>query len=177
MNPIDNIVWLSVKELNANNYNPNVVIGPELRLLEHSILKNGWIQPILVSRDKDIIDGFHRWSLASSSKALLQRDSGCVPCAILDIDRAEAMALTVRINRAKGKHVAIRMADVVIELHDGHGWPLEKIAKEIGASAPEVTLLYENSVFKTLDLGNYKYSKAWVPYDDRKPGETDGTVQ
>ena len=79
MNPIDNIQWLSVKELDGNNYNPNVVIGPELRLLEHSILKTGWIQPILVNRDYIIIDGFHRWQLASQSKALLARDGGTVP--------------------------------------------------------------------------------------------------
>lgn len=176
-NPIDDIKWLSVKELKANNYNPNVVIGPELRLLEHSILTSGWIQPILVDRLLNIIDGFHRWSLAGMSAALLARDGGCVPVCVLDLGRAEAMVLTVRMNRAKGKHVAIRMADLVIELHDEHGWPLEKIAKEIGATAAEITLLYENSLFKTLDLKGYKFSKAWVPYDDRKPGETDGSVQ
>lgn len=169
--PIDNIKWLSVKELDGNNYNPNVVIGPELRLLEHSIITNGWTQPILATLNKEIIDGFHRWQLAGSSKLLLKRDGGIMPCALIDCTRAEGMAMTVRMNRAKGVHVAVRMADLVKELCDDHGWPIEQVAKEIGATVQEANLLYENSLFKTLDLKNYKYSKAWVPYDDRAPEE------
>ena len=54
-NPIDNIKWLDANELNGNDYNPNVVFTPELKLLETSILKTGWVQPILISKDKTII--------------------------------------------------------------------------------------------------------------------------
>ena len=62
--PINNIEWLDANELDGNDYYPNVVFTPELKLLELSILKTGWVQPILISRDKIIIDGFHRWSLS-----------------------------------------------------------------------------------------------------------------
>ncbi len=69
--PIENIVWKSVDDLDANNYNPNVVDKPELELLAFSLLKTGWIQPILVNADPArasrpvIIDGFHRWTTVS----------------------------------------------------------------------------------------------------------------
>jgi ParB-like chromosome segregation protein Spo0J len=62
--PIDNIKWVAAETLDPNNYNPNVVHTPELRLLEKSIVSNGWIQPILVNPDGIIIDGYHRWRLA-----------------------------------------------------------------------------------------------------------------
>ena len=45
--PISKVTWINVDNLKSNNYNPNVVLNQELKLLEFSILKNGWIQPIL----------------------------------------------------------------------------------------------------------------------------------
>ena len=49
--PIDKIEWRVANELNSNNYNPNVVFNKELKLLELSILKQGWIQPVLILED------------------------------------------------------------------------------------------------------------------------------
>ena len=62
--PLDNIQWLDAKSLEGNDYNPNAVFSPELKLLERSILATGWVQPVLISKDNIIIDGFHRWSLS-----------------------------------------------------------------------------------------------------------------
>ena len=41
--PIDSIEWIDAELLTANDYNPNVVLRHEFKLLEHSLLKNGWI--------------------------------------------------------------------------------------------------------------------------------------
>jgi ParB-like chromosome segregation protein Spo0J len=168
--PIDKIEWVHAGTLTANNYNPNYVVGPELRLLEHSLLSTGWIQPILITEDNEIIDGFHRWKLSTDSKKIHARWGGLVPVARLPISRAEAMGMTVRINRAKGQHIAIRMADMVKEMIDDHGLTPKEVAHEIGGNVAEVELLYDNSLFKSMDLKNYKYSQEWVPYDDRDPG-------
>ena len=54
--PIDNIQWRDSKSLEANGWNPNVVFTPELKLLERSILKCGWIQPIIINPDGMVID-------------------------------------------------------------------------------------------------------------------------
>lgn len=168
--PIDNIQWRATSELKANDYNPNVVITPELRLLEFSILKTGWIQPVLVDPDDNIIDGFHRWSLTRDSKALQERYDGKLPVAVIDCTRAEAMMLTIRINRAKGTHIAIRMSQVVRELIDVHGVSPDDVAKEIGAGRKEVDLLYQENMFKARDIKNAKYSVAWEP-DEGTPEE------
>ena len=109
LEPIENIQWLHASKLDSNDYNPNVVFTPELRLLEWSILKNGWVQPVLINKGHLIIDGFHRWRLSQDSKKLKKKYNGLTPCVVLDINRPEAMLLTIRINRAKGTHTALKM--------------------------------------------------------------------
>jgi ParB-like chromosome segregation protein Spo0J len=167
-NPIDNIVWLDADKLNGNDYNPNVVFSPELKLLETSILKTGWVQPVLISKDMIIIDGFHRWSLTKDSKKLREAYNGKLPCAILDIDRPTAMILTIRMNRAKGSHVAVQMSEIIHQLIDTHKLDPMVIAKEIGATKDEIDLLYQDGVFKMKNIKDYKYSNAWYPIEDTK---------
>ncbi len=41
--PVDHIVWKPAASLKANSWNPNMVLEPELQLLERSILRTGWI--------------------------------------------------------------------------------------------------------------------------------------
>lgn len=168
--PIMNVKWLQVDSLKGNHYNPNVVFTPELKLLEYSIVKSGWIQPILISRDNVIIDGFHRWSLSKESKLIRDKFAGHVPCVVMDIPVWEAIMMTVRINRAKGTHVAIRMADIVQNLVDEHHLDEQQIAQGIGATLEEVRLLLQDNVFKARKLDDYRYSKAWIPKETRIDG-------
>lgn len=161
--PISNVQWWDVSKLEANDYNPNHVMGPEMQLLEHSILTNGWIQPILVNPDGIIIDGFHRATLAKQSKKLIERYSGKVPVVVMDILDSEAMLLTVRINRAKGTHASICMSSIVKKLIDEHDYTPEQVGQGIGASKHEIELLYQGGVFKARDIKNHQYSKAWIP--------------
>ena len=163
VHPIDNIVWRMADELRSNSYNPNVVMNQELNLLEFSLLKNGYVQPALIAPDDEIIDGFHRVMLAKTSPKLRARDGGRIPCAVLHLPRHEAMMLTVRINRAKGSHVAVRMSDIVQELINDHGCDRQEVATGIGATLAEVDLLLQNSIFEAKGLKEYRYSRAWVP--------------
>ena len=160
--PINTIQWLDATELNGNDYNPNVVFTPELKLLERSLLKTGWVQPVLISRDKIIIDGFHRWRLSQDSKAVKEVYKGKLPCAILDIDRPTAMILTIRMNRAKGSHIAVQMSEIIHQLIDEHHLDPMEIAAEIGATKDEIDLLYQDGVFKMKNIKDYKYSKASI---------------
>jgi ParB-like chromosome segregation protein Spo0J len=161
--PVDQVVWRPVEELRTNAWNPNVVHSPELKLLETSILEVGWVQPILTSADGLVIDGENRLGLAKSSKAIKARYGGKVPCAVLDIDEPHAMLLTVRINRAKGTHVAVRMSDLVQSVINDHGIDPDDVARLIGASRAEVDLLLQDDVFKARNIPTRSYSKAWVP--------------
>ena len=128
----------------------------------------GWVQPILVAPDGTIIDGFHRWRLALDSEALRKRYSGKVPCAVLDVPRDKAMMLTIRMNRAKGSHVAVRMSEIVRELIDVHHCDPQEVAIELGATKDEIDLLYQDGIFKMKNIEGYRYSKAWYPAERKK---------
>ena len=161
--PISQIKWVDARNLKANDYNPNVVLNQELKLLEFSILKQGWIQPILVSDDGEIIDGYHRYWLSTHSDAIIEKYGYQVPVVSLDLDIVERMLLTIRINRAKGNHIAFKMHEIVYRLLNDFHIPPERVAEEIGASKKEIDLLSKKDVFEALDIEHYEYSKAWEP--------------
>ena len=161
--PISNIEWMDARELSANDYNPNVVLTQEMRLLEFSILKQGWIQPILVTKTNVVIDGFHRFSLSKNSKALIEKYNYQIPVVKMDLTEPERMMLTIRINRAKGNHQAFKMHEIVHSLINVHKLTIPEIQKGIGASRKEVELLSTEGVFEALDIKNHEYSEAWTP--------------
>lgn len=161
--PVENIKWIDCDSLKANHYNPNRVMNAEMNLIERSILRTGWIQPILVNKNNTIIDGFHRWTLSRLSTQLREKYHGKVPCAVLDVTDAEAMVITVRINRAKGTHLAFRMSEYIKELIKVHKMPIDDLAKDIGATIEEVELLMRGDVFEAKDIENWTYSEAWFP--------------
>lgn len=158
-----NIQWLHVDELEANDWNPNVVHNDELKLLETSILKIGWVQAIQINTNRKIIDGFHRTELSRHSKAIRQKYNGMVPCVLFDVPDDKAMIMTIRINRAKGTHVAQRMSDIIKQLVNDYAYTVNEICLEIGATEKEVQLLLSDSIYKHRNLKQHKYSTAWIP--------------
>jgi ParB-like chromosome segregation protein Spo0J len=162
--PIDNIQWKSVDSLSSNDYNPNVVFSQEMALLKHSLLSSGWIQPILVTEDGTIIDGFHRATLAKTDKEVRALTGGKVPCAVISQSEPERIMLTIRINRAKGSHTAYKMSDCAMSLANVHGLTVAEICEGIGATKDEVELLLCENVFAAKGINeSTKYSKAWIP--------------
>lgn len=161
--PISQIEWVEVNKLSANDYNPNVVYTQELKLLKFSIIKQGWIQPILVTQDYVIIDGFHRASLAKTDKKVAEKTNGLVPVVKMQLEEWERKTLTIRINRAKGSHIAVKMSDIIKSLVNEHHMSIEQIAKEIGSTKKELDILLMDNVFKALDIENKQFSKAWYP--------------
>ena len=160
--PISNVQWVPVEKLQANDYNPNVVFSDEMKLLKYSIEKSGWIQPILVTQDYVIIDGFHRATLAKKDKDITV--DGKVPCVVMNLSEPERMLLTIRINRAKGSHIAVKMADIIHKLVNDYCMSLEAVGHGIGARQEEVELLLMDNVFQKKNITEEsRYSKAWIP--------------
>ncbi|SHL03823.1 ParB N-terminal domain-containing protein [Fibrobacter sp. UWH4] len=160
--PISNVQWVDVEKLSANDYNPNVVFSKEMELLKFSLLRNGWIQPVLVTQDFVIIDGFHRSTIAKVDKDVKAMSDGKVPVVVMNLSEPERMLLTIRINRAKGSHIALKMSDIIKKLVNEYGVPPETICKEIGANRDEVDLLMLENVFAAKKINEEtKYSQAW----------------
>lgn len=166
--PVSQVEWIHVNQLQANMYNPNVVLTAEMKLLKFSIIRQGWIQPILVCKGAEqdtyeIIDGYHRFTLAKTDSEVNALTSSLIPVVILDLTKPERMLLTIRINRAKGNHVAVKMHDIVAELINVHKYPIEKVAEGIGGTKEEVKLLLMDDIFQKKNVANTPYSKSWIP--------------
>lgn len=89
--------------------------------------------------------------------------TGQVPIVALDLTEPERMLLTIRINRAKGTHQAIKMHEIITTLHHTHHYTIKEIAQSIGANKDEIELLLKENVFKALNVENHQFSKAWIP--------------
>ena len=160
--PIDNVEWVDRDALRANHYNPNKVMPPELALLKRSILENGWTQPIVARSDGEIIDGFHRWTIAADPEIAKLTD-GYVPVVRVEPDATgNQMAATVRHNRARGAHGVLPMADIVRTLVDEEGWTFEQIQLEFGMDDEEVDRLYDSGGM--IERGSKdEFNRGWKP--------------
>lgn len=163
--PVDCVQWVANTEVLANDYNPNTVAPPEMKLLELSIQEDGYTQPIVSwARDNvyEVIDGFHRHRVGKESKPIQKRIKGYLPLVVINSERSELsdrMASTIRHNRARGKHGVDSMSDIVVELkkrNRSEDW----IAKHLGMDADEVLRLCQVSGLVEM-FSNSGFSKSW----------------
>lgn len=167
--PVDCVLWVVADEVYANDYNPNAVAPPEMRLLEHSIKEDGYTQPIVTWRDEDgheVIDGFHRNRVGRESKAVKARTRGYLPVVVVNADRtdrSDRIAATIRHNRARGKHRVDAMSEIVQELSK-RNWSEKRIAKELGMEPDEVLRLKQITGLAEL-FADQEFSEAWEAVD------------
>ncbi len=163
--PIDLVLWVESNQVKGNDYNPNKVAPPEMRLLERSIKQDGYTQPIVTSLSTDlneIVDGFHRSRVGKESKAVRSRTHGYLPITRIKSDRADLkdrMAATIRHNRARGVHGVVPMADMVASLIR-QGWTDTEVAQELGMDADEVLRFKQNLGLPEL-FKNHEFSPSW----------------
>lgn len=164
--PVDFVRWVRADDLHANDYNPNSVAAPEMRLLQLSIMSDGYTQPIVAWPDAngkyEVIDGFHRNRVAREVGAVRKRVMGRMPITIINSDRTgkeDRIAATIRHNRARGKHGVDAMSDIVVDLAK-RNWSSERIAKELGMEPDEVLRLKQVSGLAEL-FADKEFSEAW----------------
>lgn len=161
-NPIDKVIWMYPEDLHANDYNPNHVFGPEMDLLKQSIIEDGWTQPIVVTEKFEIVDGFHRWTLASRDAAVQDLHNGQVPVVVLrNKVRIDRMLSTVRHNRARGSHGILAMGNIVRELQ-GAGFTTYQIETRLGMESEEQQRLSDLRSSPEL-MGQDSFGAGWVP--------------
>lgn len=165
--PVDCVLWVEADDIRANDYNPNVVAPPEMRLLQRSIMQDGYTQPIVawpVEDGFEVVDGFHRHRVGKEVRAVRKRVRGRLPVAVIGSDRTgkeDRMAATVRHNRARGVHTVDGMSDIVLDLAR-RGRSDEWIAKELGMEPDEVLRLRQVQGLAEL-FGDEEFSEAWEP--------------
>jgi ParB-like chromosome segregation protein Spo0J len=161
--PLENVVWRHRDELSPNDYNPNRVAPPELRLLKISIIEDGWTQPIVINPDMTIVDGFHRWTV-SGHKEIFDLTEGNVPTVMVKPrDKAQQKMATIRHNRARGTHGVLDMSNIVGSMVKD-GITGEEIMKRLSMEKEEVTrLLFSQGIPQSEVFKDADFSKAWTP--------------
>lgn len=163
--PVDCVLWVKSDTVRANDYNPNSVAPPEMKLLEHSISQDGYTQPIVAFEEdgmKTVVDGFHRNRVGKESEKVRKRVLGYLPVTIINQDRtekADRVASTIRHNRARGKHRIDLMSEIVVDLKR-RNWSDEKIARELGMDADEILRLSQISGLAEM-FSDAEFSSAW----------------
>lgn len=165
--PVDFVEWVRCDDVIANDYNPNAVAPPEMKLLQHSIREDGYTQPIVTMQEQasfTVIDGFHRNRVGKECDDIKNRICGYLPIVKINPDRegrTDRIAATIRHNRARGKHKIDAMSEIVLEL-SRRNWSDEKIAKELGMDADEVLRLKQITGLAEM-FADEEFSEAWEP--------------
>jgi ParB-like chromosome segregation protein Spo0J len=163
--PVDCVIWVKSDLVTANDYNPNSVAPPEMKLLERSIDADGYTQPI-VSWPRDgvyeVVDGFHRNRVGKESPVVRKRVHDYLPLTVIRSDRADKsdrMASTIRHNRARGKHKVESMSDIVIELKR-RNWTDERISRDLGMDQDEILRLCQITGLAEM-FSDKQFSASW----------------
>ena len=73
--PVYNIIAVPIEKVVANEYNPNIVAPPEMKLLELSIWEDGYTMPIVCyhDQDRDVIIGKTKTCMKSWTDSIVTR--------------------------------------------------------------------------------------------------------
>ena len=161
--PVDFVAWEKSENIECNDYNPNRVATPEMKLLITSIEEDGYTMPIVTCPEEDsirIVDGFHRRQSLLKSTKINQSTGGRLPVTYIreqHRDRNDRMATTIRHNRARGSHDIDLMSNIVREMTE-MGRSTDWIMKHVGMDRDEILRLKQFSGLASL-FADKEFSK------------------
>lgn len=163
--PCVNTILVRCELVVANAYNPNHVSEDKMRLLQQSVLDNGFCFPVVTIWDDElgrfvIIDGFHRRTIAGAEWL----DFDYLPVVVLAHDISQRMAATVQFNKARGVHQVDLDAEVIRSLLE-QGLTEEDVATKLGIDLDTVHRYKQLTGIAAL-FANTEYSTAWRMTDD-----------
>jgi ParB-like chromosome segregation protein Spo0J len=164
--PVYGVIAVPLDKIAPNDYNPNVMAPPEIKLLYDSIREDGYTMPIVCYYDMEkdlyiIVDGFHRWRVMKDYPDIYEREGGMLPVSVIDKPIAGRMASTIRHNRARGSHDVDLMSNIIRDLHDigrSDAW----ISKHLGMDRDEILRLKQITGLASL-FRDVEFGQAWRP--------------
>lgn len=165
--PTLNVQLVPSDKVIGNDYNPNKVAPPEMKLLKLSIRKDGLTMPVVVCdspSDKKhpyvVVDGFHRTSVVQHEKDVNDSLCGYVPVSRLNKSIEDRITATVRHNMARGTH-QVELSAKLVTMLKKHNWTNARIGMELGMDADEVLRLKQITGLAEA-FKDEEFSKSWI---------------
>lgn len=165
--PTLNVQLVPSDKVIGNDYNPNKVAPPEMKLLKLSIRKDGLTMPVVVCdspNDKKhpyvVVDGFHRTSVVQHEKDVNDSLCGYVPVSRLNKSIEDRITATVRHNMARGTH-QVELSAKLVTMLKKHNWTNARIGMELGMDADEVLRLKQITGLAEA-FKDEEFSKSWI---------------
>ncbi|WP_295442544.1 ParB/RepB/Spo0J family partition protein [uncultured Thiodictyon sp.] len=163
--PVLAVQLVPVESVRGNDYNPNKVAPPEMRLLHLSIAKDGFTMPVVVAPDGAgqavVVDGFHRTTIVQTKADVRASLDGYLPVVQLAKSVEDRITSTVRHNMARGTHQVELTAKLVTALKK-HNWSNTRIGLELGMDPDEVLRLKQITGLAEA-FAHEDFSRAWEP--------------
>lgn len=163
--PALNVQLVKSELVEGNEYNPNKVAPPEMRLLSLSMKKDGITMPVVIAdQDKKrkpyvVVDGFHRTTVVQKDKYLQKSLNGYLPVSRLNKNIENRISSTVRHNMARGTH-QVELSSKLVVLLRKHNWTDARIGKELGMDPDEVLRLKQITGLAEA-FADKEFSKSW----------------
>lgn len=164
--PALNVQLVPADKVIGNDYNPNKVAPPEMKLLKLSIKKDGVTMPVVVCDTPEnkehpftVVDGFHRTTVIQKDKEVNESLHGYVPVSRLNKKLEDRITSTVRHNMARGTH-QVELSAKLVTMLKKHNWTNERIGLELGMDADEVLRLKQITGLAEA-FKNENFSKSW----------------
>lgn len=106
---------LSLKELKPAAYNPRKKLkkgDKEYEKIKKSLLKFGYVDPIIVNEDLTVIGGHQRLTV------LKDLDYETAKCVIVDLPKEDEKALNIALNKITGQWDEALLADLLLDLQE-----------------------------------------------------------
>lgn len=165
--PALNVQLVRADQIAGNDYNPNKVAPPEMKLLKLSIRKDGVTMPVVVcdtpeNRKKPytVVDGFHRTTVIQQDKEINASLHGYAPVSRLNKSLEDRITSTVRHNMARGTH-QVELSAKLVTMLKKHNWTNARIGMELGMDADEVLRLKQITGLAEA-FKDEEFSKSWI---------------
>ena len=115
--PTMEIKELPLKELKPAAYNPRKKLkkgDKEYEKIKQSLLKFGYVDPIIVNKDMTVIGGHQRLTV------LKDLDYETAKCVIVDLPKEDEKALNIALNKITGQWDDALLADLLLDLQESY---------------------------------------------------------
>lgn len=169
------IEFINIDKLVKPEWHATYIIRPDLLVLSTSLLQYGFLAPIIVQKDTNvIIDGTQRWMLAKEIVELNTKNKNLVPVVFVDCDSLEARMMHLQLNRGRGNLLAHKVSSIIRDLFNSGKYIEKDFDRLLTMKHDELDVLFDGTIIKHRKISEHKYSRAWVPVE--APAGTVSTI-